>query len=267
MRFSTLFGATTLSVALPLLALADGHGHARRHDSIARRARGDVSEFEKRSFTNARFTFYDVGLGACGKNNVPSDFIVALNSAQYGGGYPGPNCFKSITIQANGKTHDATIMDECPGCPYGGLDFSRGLFDSFADESVGVLYGTWWFNDGSGGGGDDTPAPPTTHKTTPKPTPTPTPTTHKETPTPTPTPDPTTSHTPTTSATPSTSEEKSSETPSSSSHPSSSHSSSSSSHSSTPSATPSSTSSGLGDVNQAFLGLAGLVVAGADAAN
>lgn len=45
-----------------------------------------------------------------------SDSMVALNSAQYGGGYPGPQCFKSITIQANGKTQVATIMDECPTC-------------------------------------------------------------------------------------------------------------------------------------------------------
>lgn len=33
-------------------------------------------------------------------------------------------------------------------CPWGGLDFSRGLFDVFAPESVGVLYGEWWLNNG-----------------------------------------------------------------------------------------------------------------------
>ncbi len=30
----------------------------------------------------------------------------------YGDGYPGPHCFKSITIQWGGKTTTATIMDE-----------------------------------------------------------------------------------------------------------------------------------------------------------
>ena len=40
---------------------------------------------------------------------------------------------------------------QCPGCPYGGLDMSRGLFDFFAPESQGVLYGTWSFDDGSDG--------------------------------------------------------------------------------------------------------------------
>lgn len=40
------------------------------------------------------------------------DKIVALNVAQYGGGYPGPYCFKSITIWYGGKTAQATIMDK-----------------------------------------------------------------------------------------------------------------------------------------------------------
>ncbi|EEB87320.1 hypothetical protein MPER_15377, partial [Moniliophthora perniciosa FA553] len=39
-----------------------------------------------------------------------------LNSAQYGGGYPGPNCFKWITIEVNGKQVDAQIMDEGSTC-------------------------------------------------------------------------------------------------------------------------------------------------------
>ena len=40
------------------------------------------------------------------------DKIVALNAPQYGGGSPGPQCFKSITITYGGKTAQATIMDE-----------------------------------------------------------------------------------------------------------------------------------------------------------
>ncbi|EGN95475.1 hypothetical protein SERLA73DRAFT_186504 [Serpula lacrymans var. lacrymans S7.3] len=150
MRSSAIFGL--LSLVLPF-AVANPHGlqGGRRHQELANRARGEV-QLHKR-YDGARFTFYAVGLGACGQTNVPSDFIVALNTPQYGGGYPGPECFKQITIEYNGKTAQATIMDECPGCPYGGLDFSEGLFDYFAAESVGVLYGTWYYSDGSGGGG------------------------------------------------------------------------------------------------------------------
>jgi len=155
-------------VALSFFAsatVAESHGRRRHHDAqaIARRASGDINIHKR--FDGARFTFYAVGLGACGQTNVPSDFIVALNTPQFGGGYPGPNCFKMITITYGGKSTQAQIMDECPGCPYGGLDFSTGLFNFFAAESVGVLYGSWTFDDGSGGGGSQ----PTTTKQAPAP--------------------------------------------------------------------------------------------------
>lgn len=43
---------------------------------------------------------------------------------------------------------------QCPGCPYGGLDLSRGLFDFFASEDLGVVTGSWSFDDGGDGGND-----------------------------------------------------------------------------------------------------------------
>ncbi|KAG2060885.1 hypothetical protein BDR06DRAFT_1002102 [Suillus hirtellus] len=138
-----------VSAILPFTVGATHVHHKRgRHQELAQRARGDVGN-HKRSFDNARFTFYDVGLGACGQYSSPNDFIVALNVAQYGAGYPGPQCFKSITIWYGDKTAQATIMDKCMGCPYGGLDFSESLFSYFASESGGVLYGSWGFNDGA----------------------------------------------------------------------------------------------------------------------
>ncbi|KAK7043642.1 hypothetical protein VNI00_008253 [Paramarasmius palmivorus] len=124
-----------------------------RHRELAHRMKGDVNLF-KRQGSGSRFTFYEIGEGACGGFNSEPDFIVALNSAQYGGGYPGPNCFKMITIEYNGKRADARIVDECPSCPYGGLDFSQALFSFFASPDEGVIYGNWWYQDGSGGGGE-----------------------------------------------------------------------------------------------------------------
>ncbi|PFH52395.1 hypothetical protein AMATHDRAFT_56917 [Amanita thiersii Skay4041] len=114
---------------------------------------------EKR-FDNAKFSFYDAGVSACGGVFSNSDFIVAINQAQYGGG---ENCFKDITIHAQGKQTTAKIVDKCMGCPYGGLDFSRGLFNFFASEGEGIIYGAWNF-----GHGDPPPPPPptTTHKPT-----------------------------------------------------------------------------------------------------
>lgn len=68
--------------------------------------------------------------------SVESDFIVALNTPQYGGGYPGPNCGRSITISYGGKTAQATIMDQCPSCGFGDLDLSRSLFNHFSVSSL-----------------------------------------------------------------------------------------------------------------------------------
>lgn len=105
-----------------------------------------LKEFEKR-IDNARMTWYDIrtGVTACGKRYSPSDFVVALNGAQFGNGYPGPNCFKKIQIKYKGKTANAQIVDKCPGCPYGGLDLTEGLFKHFAPLSQGVLSATWNF--------------------------------------------------------------------------------------------------------------------------
>lgn len=140
------------------LASAQHHGQfqakARRHHdrAAALQERANLTERQGQTF-QGRATFFYVGLGACGQYSQPSDFMVALNTDQYGDGYPGPQCFKYITITYNGVTQVAQILDECPSCDYGGLDMSQGLFDTFADPSVGEFQMTWWFNDGSGGGG------------------------------------------------------------------------------------------------------------------
>ncbi|KZT28160.1 hypothetical protein NEOLEDRAFT_1087834, partial [Neolentinus lepideus HHB14362 ss-1] len=92
---------------------------------------------------NAKFTWYDVGLGACGQTNVATDYVVALSVDDFGAGYPGPNCFRNIQISYGGKTATAQVADKCPGCPAGGLDLSNGLFSYFADPSVEIIYGSW----------------------------------------------------------------------------------------------------------------------------
>ncbi|KAJ3742138.1 RlpA-like double-psi beta-barrel-protein domain-containing protein-containing protein [Lentinula detonsa] len=123
----------------------------RRHTLNANLAKREAASFRKETslekrFDNSRFTYYADGLGACGQTNQPSDFIVALNSAQYNGGQ---YCFQMITITVGDKSTQAQIMDECPGCPYGGLDFSEGLFQYFASLDEGVLTGSWNFDSGA----------------------------------------------------------------------------------------------------------------------
>ncbi|EGG09870.1 Non-catalytic module family EXPN [Melampsora larici-populina 98AG31] len=109
---------------------------------------------------HGRATFYATGLGSCGDTNTDSDYIVALNQAQYDSSW----CGKTITISYGGKSCQATVKDLCPGCPPGGLDMSPSLFKFFASEDVGVFYMSWSVGGGGGGGdgGDkpkDKPAP------------------------------------------------------------------------------------------------------------
>ncbi|KAJ3551114.1 hypothetical protein NM688_g4921 [Phlebia brevispora] len=184
---------STLVLSLSLFSVATADKHiSRRHHALNRLERDHTAG---KRFDSARMTYYEAGLGACGQTNSDSDFIVALNSAQYDGG---SHCFETITISYNGKSTSAQITDECPGCPYGGLDLTPGLFSFFSSEDAGVIYGEWDF--GSGGGAADSPSP------TPTPTPTPPPppptTTWKPTSTWSPLPLPTTTSTKHTTSTP-----------------------------------------------------------------
>nr|KAG8950187.1 hypothetical protein FRC03_012944 [Tulasnella sp. 419] len=142
---SILFAAAVLSFGATYGQAANVH----QHNGPSRRGLHQVqsqlksnndtgAELTKRLDNKGRATWYNVGMGACGKHNVDSDFIVALNSPQYGSGYPGPNCFKEITLSYNGKTAQAMIMDECPPCPSGGLDLSPDLFEYLANDL------DWW---------------------------------------------------------------------------------------------------------------------------
>jgi len=199
-------------------------------------------------------TFYDVTTGttACGHNHGPNDFIVALNSPQFGT-KPGssPMCGKSITINCGGITATAVIDDQCPGCPPGGLDLTEGLFRHLSGNNMGkgVLSCDW----SVGGGGGEAPA-----RTTSSPPPPP-PTTHYEPPT---TSEKKTSSPPPTTSSSSTSTSTSITSSSVSSAPSTSH-----QPSSTPS--PTQTSSGVNYNNAPASSLAqptGTVAAGQDQA-
>lgn len=93
-----------------------------------------------------RGTYYTAGLGACGKTNVPSDFIIALDPVQYGGG---ENCFKMVTITFEGRSAQAQVTDLCPSCPDRGIDMTTRLFRALSGGSLeaGVLDVEWHFND------------------------------------------------------------------------------------------------------------------------
>ncbi|TFK65689.1 hypothetical protein BDN72DRAFT_772960 [Pluteus cervinus] len=158
----------------PVLGDGHNHRHPKRHPSqvnatapelVVRHERGLAKRFD-----NARLSFFDPGASACGGFNTDADFIVALNIPQFDGD-PGHHCFEGITITYGGKTTQATITDRCGDCPYGGIDLSRGLFDFFASEDAGIIYGTWNFGSGAPPPPSPSPPPPPPTSSSPPPTP------------------------------------------------------------------------------------------------
>ncbi|PIL31322.1 hypothetical protein GSI_06020 [Ganoderma sinense ZZ0214-1] len=100
---------------------------------------------EKRVTHSGRGTFFEVGLGACGKVNKDSDHIVAISSSIFGSG---GNCeqFMEIKNTKNGKTAFGLVRDECPGCGPGDIDMSPSLFQSLgATLDQGVVSVQWHF--------------------------------------------------------------------------------------------------------------------------
>ncbi|CAD7059760.1 unnamed protein product [Tilletia caries] len=54
-------------------------------------------------------------------------------------------CGRTVAVTSRGKTIYAQVADECPGCPRGSLDISRGMFGRWASLDVGVLPISWHF--------------------------------------------------------------------------------------------------------------------------
>ncbi|KAG8897044.1 hypothetical protein FRC00_004889 [Tulasnella sp. 408] len=112
---------------------------------VAPVASAPVSPFvQERSSLEKRFsgrgTWFNVGLGACGKRNKDSQPIIAMNKPQWSNG---KLCGKWLTIKANGKTARGYIEDLCPSCKKGALDLSPSLFKKFAPLSKGVITVNW----------------------------------------------------------------------------------------------------------------------------
>ncbi|KAI0780555.1 Non-catalytic module family EXPN protein [Trametes elegans] len=105
---------------------------------------GTATTLEKRVTHTGRGTWFNVGLGACGKTNVDSDKIVAISSQIYGNGN---NCeqYMRITNTANGKSAWGKVRDECPGCGASDIDMSPSLFQELGSLDTGVLKVSWHF--------------------------------------------------------------------------------------------------------------------------
>ncbi|GAA5848680.1 hypothetical protein JCM8547_004594 [Rhodosporidiobolus lusitaniae] len=263
-RFDRVHRSASLNTSLPLDSPTVFGGEA----SLATWGdEADQQRLAKRGYSG-RATFYATGQGACGAWNTDSDYIVALNADQYGDlGAVSKWCFQTITISYGGKSTQAKVMDACPGCPYGGLDMSPGLFKYFASESVGVFYMTWEAGDGAAQTTTTTTTQKKTTTTTSyKPTTTWTPTTTTTTWSPEPTTTTTTQPPPTTTTTTTTTTSSSSSSSSSSRTSSSSASSTSGASSATSTTAPDTVGGNLDGVAQLVIALGNLVGAAAQAA-
>ncbi|KAJ4307366.1 hypothetical protein N0V84_012786, partial [Fusarium piperis] len=100
---------------------------------------------------SGEFTYYDIGMGACGEDDSgkdESENIVALSHLLMGPVSNGnPMCGKTITIKANGKTTTAVVKDKCMGCSINDIDVSKKCFKEISgDLEAGRIEVEWWFN-------------------------------------------------------------------------------------------------------------------------
>ncbi|KAI0714817.1 RlpA-like double-psi beta-barrel-protein domain-containing protein-containing protein [Earliella scabrosa] len=93
---------------------------------------------EKRITHNGRGTFFNVGLGACGKVNKNTDLIVAIASSRFK--------FVEVVNKKTGLHAFGLVRDSCPGCKDGDLDMSPALFKAVgASLEQGVIDIEWHF--------------------------------------------------------------------------------------------------------------------------
>ncbi|KAE9405685.1 riboflavin aldehyde-forming enzyme [Gymnopus androsaceus JB14] len=103
-------------------------------------------ELEKRVTHTGRGTWFEPGLGNCGKVNSASDPIIAIPKSLYDAN-GGSNCNQwiHITDTATGHVAYGLTTDSCPSCGSGDLDMSPAVFQDFASLGVGVLSISWYF--------------------------------------------------------------------------------------------------------------------------
>ncbi|CEL51571.1 hypothetical protein RSOLAG1IB_00106 [Rhizoctonia solani AG-1 IB] len=103
-------------------------------------SRQETHTLEKRK--NGKATWFNTGLGACGKVSNDKQLIVALGPGAY---KSGQMCGKTITVKnpKNGKSTTAKVMDLCPSCGTNNIDLSPAAFQKIGSLSAGVLSVTW----------------------------------------------------------------------------------------------------------------------------
>ncbi|KAM5543881.1 hypothetical protein V8D89_002498 [Ganoderma adspersum] len=96
-------------------------------------------------------TYYTPGVGSCGRNNVESDFIVAVDHAtitSFPGAGANPNlnpmCGRKMRVTHGKQSVVVTVVDTCPGCAVGSVDLTPAAFKKLGPLSVGRIHGVKW---------------------------------------------------------------------------------------------------------------------------
>ncbi|CAE6420318.1 unnamed protein product [Rhizoctonia solani] len=102
--------------------------------------RQETHALEKRK--SGKATWFNTGLGACGKVTNDNQLIVALGPGPYNNG---KMCGKTITVKnaKSGKSTTAKVVDLCPSCGPNNIDLSPAAFKKLGSLSAGVLSVTW----------------------------------------------------------------------------------------------------------------------------
>lgn len=99
---------------------------------------------------NCQATWYNTlgAYAACGTQHWDTESVVALKSSTFNT-YKSEICGKKITLEYNGKTTTATLVDSCPGCNgEWDIDLSPPVFEALTgDLGVGRISGMTWHFD------------------------------------------------------------------------------------------------------------------------
>ncbi|PVV03481.1 hypothetical protein BB560_002035 [Smittium megazygosporum] len=104
-------------------------------------------EFDGSKTFTGEGTYYDVGMGACGKINTNSELVAAINTKQYGV-HANPNkapiCGQCMLVKGpNNSSVKVKVVDRCPVCEFGDLDLSPTAFVKLSPLAVGRIKISW----------------------------------------------------------------------------------------------------------------------------
>ncbi|KAI1003780.1 hypothetical protein K3495_g4432 [Podosphaera aphanis] len=139
---------TTSEADLIITTLAAAHASPSPHLAGAEHA-ASGGQCSPAAPCNGDITYYDpgVGFGACGWMNNKDEPVVALPFGFMGSQSNGNSlCGKTITIEHDGKTSTAKVVDKCMGCTGFSIDLSNAVFSQLSSLSVGRTSAKWWIN-------------------------------------------------------------------------------------------------------------------------